>query len=55
MAQEIDPGLLRETLGQYPTGVAVVTAVAEDGSPVGMVVGTFSSVSMSPPLIAFFR
>ncbi|MGN5734739.1 flavin reductase family protein [Arthrobacter psychrochitiniphilus] len=54
MTQEIDPGLFRETLGQYPTGVAVVTATADDGSPVGMVVGTFSSVSMNPPLIAFF-
>ena len=26
----IDPALFRETLGHYPTGVAVVTAVAED-------------------------
>jgi flavin reductase (DIM6/NTAB) family NADH-FMN oxidoreductase RutF len=50
----IDPALFRETLGHYPTGVAVVTAIAEDGNPVGMVVGTFSSVSMDPPLIAFY-
>lgn len=50
----IDPALFRETLGHYPTGVAVVTAVAEDGNPAGMVVGTFSSVSLHPPLIAFF-
>lgn len=50
----IDPVLFRETLGHYPTGVAVVTAIAEDGNPAGMVVGTFSSVSMDPPLIAFF-
>lgn len=54
MPKDFDPGLFRETLGHYPTGVAVVTAVAEDGNPVGMVVGTFSSVSLSPPLIAFF-
>jgi flavin reductase (DIM6/NTAB) family NADH-FMN oxidoreductase RutF len=51
---DIDPGLFRETLGHYPTGVAVVTAIAPDGNPVGMVVGTFSSVSMDPPLIAFY-
>ena len=50
----IDPALFRETLGHYPTGVAVVTAIAGDGKPVGMVVGTFSSVSLDPPLIAFF-
>ena len=54
MAKDIDPGLFRETLGHYPTGVAVVTAIAPDGNPVGMVVGTFSSVSMDPPLIAFY-
>jgi flavin reductase (DIM6/NTAB) family NADH-FMN oxidoreductase RutF len=50
----IDPALFRETLGHYPTGVAVVTAIAADDRPVGMVVGTFSSVSLDPPLIAFF-
>ena len=54
MSKDIDPALFRETLGHYPTGVAVVTAVADDGVPVGMVVGTFSSVSMDPPLIAFY-
>ena len=54
MTKAIDPALFRETLGHYPTGVAVVTAIAEDGKPAGMVVGTFSSVSLDPPLIAFF-
>ncbi len=54
MSELIDPALFRETLGHYPTGVAVVTGMAADGSPAGMVVGTFSSVSLDPPLIAFF-
>ncbi len=54
MSKPIDAALFRETLGHYPTGVAVVTAVAEDGNPAGMVVGTFSSVPLDPPLIAFF-
>jgi flavin reductase (DIM6/NTAB) family NADH-FMN oxidoreductase RutF len=54
MSKAIDPALFRETLGHYPTGVAVVTAVAKDGKPVGMVVGTLASVSLDPPLIAFF-
>lgn len=54
MPNEIDRAQIRETLGHYPTGVAVVTAVTSDGSPVGMVVGTFSSVSVEPPLIAFY-
>lgn len=48
----IDPTHLREVLGHYPTGVAVVTGTV-DGVPVGMVVGTFSSVSLDPPLVSF--
>lgn len=54
MSPPIDPVRFRETLGHYPTGVAVVTAIADDGRPVGMVVGSFTSVSLDPPLIAFF-
>ena len=54
MSEAIDATTFRETLGHYPTGVAVVTVVDDDGAPDGMVVGTFSSVSLDPPLIAFF-
>ncbi|MGY1815203.1 flavin reductase [Blastococcus sp. SYSU D00820] len=43
----------RRALGHYPTGVAVVTAREADGSPVAMVVGTFTSVSLDPPLVGF--
>lgn len=51
-APPIDSGTYREVLGHYPTGVAVVTGFHDD-RPVGMVVGTFSSVSLDPPLVAF--
>jgi flavin reductase (DIM6/NTAB) family NADH-FMN oxidoreductase RutF/DNA-binding IclR family transcriptional regulator len=44
----------RAALGEYPTGVCLVTGVAGDGSPVGMVVGSFVAVSEDPPLIGFF-
>uniref|UniRef100_UPI0025D4D776 flavin reductase family protein n=1 Tax=Lapillicoccus sp. TaxID=1909287 RepID=UPI0025D4D776 len=54
MTPTIDPALFRETLGHYPTGVVVVTATDDGGEPAGMVVGSFSSVSLDPPLIAFF-
>jgi flavin reductase (DIM6/NTAB) family NADH-FMN oxidoreductase RutF/DNA-binding IclR family transcriptional regulator len=48
----VDPSAYREVLGHYPTGVTVVTAF--DGEqPIGMVVGTFTSVSLDPPLVAF--
>lgn len=49
----IDPTHFREVLGQYPTGVCVVAARPGDGPPVGMAVGSFTSVSLDPPLIAF--
>nr|WP_269450211.1 flavin reductase [Gordonia sp. LAM0048] len=41
-------------LGQYPTGVCVVAATGADGRRAGMVVGSFASVSLSPPLVVFF-
>ena len=52
-AAAIEPRHFRETLGHYPTGVAVVTAVTEEHGPIGMVVGSFTSVSLDPPLVAF--
>ena len=48
----IDPRTFRSVLGHFPTGVAVITA-AVDGAPVGMAVGSFTSVSLDPPLVAF--
>lgn len=50
----IDPKFYRQVLGQYPTGVCVITATATDGVPVSMVVGSFTSVSLDPALVAFF-
>lgn len=48
-----DPQVFRTVLGHYPTGVCVVTGVHPDGTPLAMVVGTFSSVSLDPPLVSF--
>jgi flavin reductase (DIM6/NTAB) family NADH-FMN oxidoreductase RutF len=50
----LDPSWFRQVLGQYPTGVTVITAMCPDGQPTGMAVGSFTSVSLSPPLVAFF-
>lgn len=52
-ARAHDPQRFRRILGHYPTGVTVVTAIGEDGEPQGMVVGSFTSVSLDPPLVAF--
>lgn len=54
MPDPIDGDTFRRVLGHYPTGVCVVTAVEADGAPVGMVVGSFTAVSLDPPLVAFF-
>jgi flavin reductase (DIM6/NTAB) family NADH-FMN oxidoreductase RutF len=48
-----DSARYRQVLGHFPTGVTVITA-AGDGGPVGLAVGSFSSVSLDPPLVAFF-
>ncbi len=50
----IDGQLFRRVLGNYPTGVCAITAVTESGEHVVMVVGTFTSVSLDPPLVGFF-
>ncbi|MGV9315098.1 flavin reductase family protein [Streptomyces sp. NPDC003691] len=45
----------RTVLGRCPTGVALVTAPAEEAGapPLGLIVGTFTSVSLDPPLVGF--
>jgi len=50
----IDPAEFRRILGTYPTGVCVITALDGDSRPAGMVIGSFTSVSLDPPLVGFF-
>lgn len=45
---------LRRILGHYPTGVCAITGTQPDGTPAAMIVGSFTSVSLEPPLVAFF-
>jgi 3-hydroxy-9,10-secoandrosta-1,3,5(10)-triene-9,17-dione monooxygenase reductase component len=52
-APTIDSARYRQVLGHFPTGVTVITAAGASG-PVGLCVGSFSSVSLEPPLVAFF-
>jgi flavin reductase (DIM6/NTAB) family NADH-FMN oxidoreductase RutF len=40
-------------MSYYPTGVAVITSMTQ-GEPVGFVVGSFTSISLDPPLVGFF-
>ena len=41
----------RKALGNYPTGVTVVTTFTEANEPIGMTVNSFASVSLDPLLI----
>src|ERR1700730_11745850 len=45
--------MLRNTLGMFPTGVAVVTARGGEGTLQGVTVNSFNSVSLNPPLVLF--
>lgn len=47
----IGPRELRQVLGTFATGVAVVTALDAQGKAHGLTVNSFSSVSLDPPLI----
>ncbi|MEN3586028.1 flavin reductase family protein [Streptomyces sp. ZYX-F-203] len=51
----VSPERLREVAGHHPTGVALVTAPAPSPgqAPPAMIVGTFTSVSLRPPLVGF--
>ena len=41
----------RNALGQFATGVTVVTTVDDGGDPVGITANSFNSVSVDPPMV----
>src|SRR5215203_6176020 len=48
---EIDPKEFRRALGSFVTGVTVITTQRRTGEYVGLTANSFSSVSLSPPLV----
>jgi flavin reductase (DIM6/NTAB) family NADH-FMN oxidoreductase RutF len=46
----VDPMVMRQTMGKFATGVAVITTEV-DGQPHGMTVNSLTSVSLDPPLL----
>ncbi|MBF8191772.1 flavin reductase family protein [Nonomuraea sp. K274] len=46
-------GDYRHALGQYPTGVTVITARGPDGGKIGVTANSFTSVSLDPPLVSW--
>jgi flavin reductase (DIM6/NTAB) family NADH-FMN oxidoreductase RutF len=53
VADRLDRRDFRRALGQFATGVTVVTARTTDGRKVGVTVNSFSSVSLDPPLVSW--
>jgi flavin reductase (DIM6/NTAB) family NADH-FMN oxidoreductase RutF len=47
----LDPRALRQLCGAFATGVAIVSTTTEEGSPCGLTINSFTSVSLAPPLI----
>jgi flavin reductase (DIM6/NTAB) family NADH-FMN oxidoreductase RutF len=41
----------KRALGQFATGVTVVTTRSPDGHPLGLTVNAFSSLSLQPPMV----
>ena len=48
---QTDTRALRNALGRFATGVAIVTAIDPDGQPIGLTVNSFSAVSLDPALV----
>ena len=46
-----DAATFKEVMGNYPTGVTVVTTMSDKGKPLGLTVNSFASVSLDPMLI----
>jgi flavin reductase (DIM6/NTAB) family NADH-FMN oxidoreductase RutF len=47
----VDAAEFRRALGQFATGITVVTTQDTDGRPQGLTVNAFCSVSLDPPLV----
>lgn len=47
----IDARQFRSALGQFATGVTIVTTADEGGRPTGVTASSFNSVSLDPPLV----
>jgi len=48
---EVDPKTFRRALGNFATGVTIITTRAADGTNVGVTVSSFNSLSINPPLV----
>lgn len=47
----LDTRSFRDALGQFPTGVTIITTVTAGGERLGMTISSFNSLSLDPPLV----
>ncbi|HZE15393.1 MAG TPA: flavin reductase family protein, partial [Mycobacterium sp.] len=52
MSEPIDPRTFRNVLGQFCTGITIITTVHDD-VPVGFACQSFAALSLEPPLVLF--
>lgn len=53
MTHSFDPRDLRKAFGRFATGVTVITAALPGGRRFGVTANSFTSVSLSPPLVSW--
>lgn len=51
--EAVDIKQFRNALGNFATGVCVVTVVTEAGASIGMTINSFASISLEPPLVSW--
>jgi 3-hydroxy-9,10-secoandrosta-1,3,5(10)-triene-9,17-dione monooxygenase reductase component len=52
MSAQIDPRAFRQALGQFCTGITIITTV-HDEVPIGFACQSFAALSLDPPLVLF--
>lgn len=52
-ANDITAEKFRNVLSHWPTGVSLISFTDEQAGPVGVIIGSFCSISVEPPLVAF--
>lgn len=47
----MDPIVWRNTMGQFASGVTIITTIDNEGNPLGMTANAFTSLSLDPPMV----
>ena len=56
MSEPLDPRTFRHVLGQFCTGITIITTVSESAAgavPVGFACQSFAALSLDPPMVLF--